>query len=111
VVIEPKSILCELQPVSVEDGALEKEAEETIEEKRVKVVQQLEIDKDDKLSMDQKEHLGVFMIIHKDMFSVSDTYIGQCNSVNHRIYLLDDIPFKIRHRRIPPAMTEKLDNI
>ena len=36
VVIEPKSILCELQPVSVEDGALEKEDEETIEEKRGK---------------------------------------------------------------------------
>ena len=54
VVIEPKSILCELQPVSVEDGAHEKEPEETIEEKRVKVVQQLELHKDDILSTDQK---------------------------------------------------------
>ena len=48
------------------------------------------------------------MINHRDMFTVSDTDIGQCNSVKHRIDLLDDIPFKIRHRRIPPAMIEEV---
>ena len=53
-VIEPKSILSELQPVSVEEKAIEKETEETIDEKRENFVQQLELDKDDTLSTHQK---------------------------------------------------------
>ena len=93
VVIEPKSILCELQLVSVEEKAFEKEAEESIDEKRQKVAQQLELDKDDILSTHQKKQLREFKMNHKDMFSVSDTDIGQCNSVKHRIDLRDDIPF------------------
>ena len=90
VVIEPKSILCELQLVSVEEKAFE---EESIDEKRQKVAQQLELDKDDILSTHQKKQLREFKMNHKDMFSVSDTDIGQCNSVKHRIDLRDDIPF------------------
>ena len=45
---------------------------------------------------------------HEDIFSVSDTDIGICNRIKHRIDLITDIPFKQKHRRIPPSMIEEI---
>ena len=48
------------------------------------------------------------MINHTYMCSVTDIDIGQCNSVKHRVDLLDNIRFKSRHRRIPPVTIEEV---
>ena len=45
---------------------------------------------------------------HKDIFSTSDTDIGQCNKVKHRIDLMDETPFKLRHSRIPPNIIDEV---
>ena len=45
---------------------------------------------------------------HKDIFSQDDTDLGLCEEVKHRIELLDETPFKQRHRRIPPNMIDEL---
>ena len=41
------------------------------------------------------------------MFSKRDSDIGDCDMIRHRIDLLDDTPFKQKHRRIPPAMIDE----
>ena len=45
---------------------------------------------------------------HENIFSTGDTDIGHCTFVRHMINLTDDIPFKQRHRRIPPAMIDEV---
>jgi len=45
---------------------------------------------------------------HGDMLSRNETDIGQCSSIKHRIDFSDSMPFKERHRRIPPAMMEEV---
>ena len=45
---------------------------------------------------------------YADVFAKSDIELGYTGSVKHRILLNDDIPFKQRHRRIPPAMYEEV---
>ena len=41
---------------------------------------------------------------NENLFSYSDSDIGHVTSVKHRIEMTDIIPFKQRHRRIPPSM-------
>ena len=108
VCIEPRAIVCELQPVKVEETVLERIEKDTIDEKRRKVVEQVEIDEENNLSPEEKQQLRDVLLQYRDIFSTSDTDIGQCNSVKHRIYLIDDIPFKQRHRRIPPSMVDEV---
>lgn len=42
--------------------------------------------------------------------SSSDTDLGQTEMVQHRIELIDQTPFKQKHRRISPAMYEEVRN-
>lgn len=46
----------------------------------------------------------------KNIFSTGDSDIGNCDKVKPRIDLLDDTPFKQRHRRIPPMMIDEIRN-
>ena len=68
----------------------------------------LNIDEHGILSKEQKDQLKNLLRTHKDTFSSSDTDIGLCNTIKHRIDLLDETPFKQRHRRIPPGMIEEV---
>jgi hypothetical protein len=45
---------------------------------------------------------------NSDIFSCSDTDLGHVTAVKHRIELTEDIPFKQRHRRIPPGMFKEV---
>ena len=49
-----------------------------------------------------------FLTKHKDIFSTGETDIGHCTFVQNKIKLTDEISFKQRHRRIPPAMIEEV---
>ena len=41
---------------------------------------------------------------YSDIFSLVDTDLGCTDLIDHRIELSNEVPFKQRHRRIPPAM-------
>ena len=107
VCIPPQAILCELQPVSVTEEFL-KRKEEDLDRARTEVVNQIDLDGSDVLSNEQKQLLKKFLMDQKDIFSTGDTDIGKCNNVKHRIDLVDEIPFKLRHRRIPPCMIDEV---
>ena len=56
----------------------------------------------------QREGLFDLLRKHQDSFSTGDTDIGNCTGMKHRIVLTNTIPFKKRHRRIPPSMVEEV---
>lgn len=107
-VISPREVLCELQPVQVTEEVILRIEEEELEKKRTQIVEELLIDEDNILTLDQLRQVKDLMMKHKDIFSTSDTDIGLCSSIKHRIDLLDETPFKQKHRRIPPSMIEEI---
>jgi len=121
-VITPKLILCELQPVELTEEVCEKLQEENPQNE---LIDTLIIDKENLLKAEQREQLKDLLKRHGDMLSRNETDIGllkrhgdmlsrnetdigQCSSIKHRIDLTDSMPFKERHRRIPPAMMEEV---
>lgn len=101
VTINPKAVLCELQPVVVDDEVFESENEE---EEKIKA----EVHISDSISAEQRKELEALLISYKDIFSKHEADIGTCDRVKHRIELVDEIPFKQKHRRIPPAMINEV---
>jgi len=110
VTIAPRAIIAELQPVDIEEDMAKrkKKEEEDLARRQEEVIENLQIDKDNLLSLEQKEQMKALLMKHKDLFSTSDTDIGTCSKTKHRIDLLDETPFKMRHRRIPPNMVEEV---
>ena len=104
-VITPKLILCELQPVELTEEVCEKLQEENPQNE---LIDTLIIDKENLLKAEQREQLKDLLKRHGDMLSRNETDIGQCSSIKHRIDFSDSMPFKERHRRIPPAMMEEV---
>jgi hypothetical protein len=74
------------------------------------VLDQVHVDNSGTLNDQQKETLMELLQKHRSIFSTSDTDIGQCDKIKHRIDLLPgyETPFKQRHRRIPPMMIEEV---
>ena len=105
IVIQPRAILCELQQVTVAEEVFGKIKDTDIHEE---VLDNLNIDEAGVLDIDQRDELLYLLKKNREIFSVSDTDIKICNKIKHRIDLLTDIPFKQRHRRIPPTMIEEV---
>ena len=103
VVISPKSILCELQPVKVED--MEYHVENIEENETLK---QVHIDTNKKLNTDELHEINKLLKKHVDIFSTGESDIGFCDRIKHRIDLIDETPFKQKTRRIPPAMINEV---
>lgn len=105
--IPPKAIVCELQPVKVDHESMKKFQEEL---QKDDVLGQIHIDTENKLTVEQRHEINKLLEKHKHIFSTSDTDIGQCDRIKHRIDLLPgfETPFKQRHRRIPPTMIEEV---
>ena len=108
VCLAPKAILCELQPVEVTAEVLDRLEEENLDIKRKNIVKELSIDEDNILDSEQKRALTDLLMKHRSIFSTSDTDIGNCTSIKHRIDLHDERPFKQRQRRIPPGMINEV---
>ena len=102
VVISPKSILCEIQPVTVDATVYDKIENETME----KIFEEIHIEAN--LSHDQRMRLESLLNKHQDIFSKNETDIGHCDKIKHRIDLTDEVPFKQPHRRIPPSMIDEV---
>ena len=76
--ISPREVLCEIQPVQVDDTSYQSTEEKTLDKERKRVVEDLNIDESHVLQEDQLRQLKQLLLKHRDIFSVSDTDIGQC---------------------------------
>ena len=102
VTIAPKAILCELQPVSIE------ESKGINSNKDSELRDQYLID--ETLRESDKQKLSNLLDTYSDVFSTSDTDIGHTTIVQHKIELTDETPFKQKTRRIPYNMYEEVKN-
>ena len=102
IVISPKSVLCEIQPVTIDEAVYDKIEDATAEQ----IFEDIQIDPH--LSEEQKSKLEDLLKKHKDIFSKDETDIGHCDKIKHRIDLTNEIPFKQPHRRIPPSMIDEV---
>lgn len=99
VVIPPKAILCELQPVKLateELGQAEDQDSQSFMDK-IKITS-------DALTPKQISQLKDTLKAHPNSVSKGDTDVGYTSKVKHGIKLTDDIPLKECHQRIPPGM-------
>lgn len=90
-VISPKSILCEIQPVTVDKTVYDRIENETAE----KVLEEVHIDP--QLPPEQRTRLEDVLLKHRDIFSKDDADIGHCDKIKHRIDLTNEVPFKQPH--------------
>ena len=105
IVISPRSIICEIQPVQIEKVA-PINLEEIASEQKQHPLDKVKISPT--LTEEQKR-LGEELISkYQDIFSTGDLDIGHYTEVKHRIDLHDPTPFKERYRRIPPSMFQEV---
>lgn len=102
ITISPKEILGEVQPVTVDESVFDR-LEKKISKKIFDTV-----NINSNLAQEQDEKVRLLLQKHIDIFSKDDSDIGDCDMIKHRIDLIDDIPFKQRHRRIPPSMIDEV---
>lgn len=101
VTINPRALLCELQPVDITclDDLPQKVQDNLLEE--------LDIDTS-RLTPEQKER-GIQVIMEfEHAFAREETDVGLYSKVKHRIELSNLHPFKQRHRMIPHHMLDEV---
>ncbi len=112
IVVSPKAILCEVQPVQVEKIvplAVTDKSEDELSSDNVKPhpFDKLNINTSG-TSPEHQVEIKNLVQEYSDIFSSGDTDIGHASTVPHRINLCDDIPFRQRHRRIPPGLYDEV---
>lgn len=71
--------------------------------------EELQFDIDHSMMTDkQGEQLECLLHRWKHIFASDNSQLGHTTTVVHKIKLTDDIPFKERHRRIPPALYDEV---
>lgn len=103
--ISPKGVICEIQPVAIEDTTVEKSSlssSEQIED----IISKIQLPDD--IGEDEKQDCLNLLNSYRDIFSTGATDIGTTDKVKHRIELLDEIPFKQKYRRVPQALVEEV---
>ena len=116
--ITPKTTLGELQEVKVlrhlEVGTVKGEKVQSCQQKVEDTApdeQQLPEGVDltcSAVTDEQKAQMKTFLSKWKGIFSKGITDLGNCDLVKHKIKLIDNEPFKEPHRRIPPALFQKV---
>ena len=100
--ISPHSILCELQPVHIQSiQKYEEEAESDMDTSELTICT-------DGLTECQINKGKELIQSYTDIMSQDDLDIGHTHMVRHRIDLTNDLPFKQKHRHIPPTMYEEV---
>ena len=100
VTVSPRTILCELQAVNVEELQQHHDSKDP-------QLDLIHIDAGN-VTLDQYQGVQDFLAKNKHLFSWNDTDIGHVTTVEHNIELLDETPFKQRPRRIPPSMYQEV---
>ena len=96
--IQPGCIIGELQAVQYADTS-NMTPEET---KNIFFFHQFKLSD---LSDAKRNQVNELLVEFKDIFSEGNFDIGRATSTTHDIHLSEEKPFKIRHRRIPPGMS------
>lgn len=102
VTVQPRSLLCELQMVGIEDID---DGEDDNEDALAKIEVHV-----DRLSEDEESRAKALLEKYRTKFATSDIDLGHTDVIRHRIDLHDDTPFRQRHRRIPPSMLDEVRN-
>lgn len=108
IAVPPCAILCELQPVSIEN--IERYEEEDIKDTDTLTLEEGVTLCTDGLTLEEIDQGKQLISKYSDLMSKGETDIGTTKLVRHRIELTDNTPFKQKHRRIPPAMYEEVRN-
>nr|KAG5695429.1 hypothetical protein BaRGS_033554 [Batillaria attramentaria] len=101
VVLNPRTILCEVQPVTIT------ELDDVAEKTKETLLSQINIDTE-RLTQDQLKEVQSLITSYEDIFSKNEEDVGLSSRVRHRIELSDERPFKQRHRMIPPSMLDEV---
>ena len=99
VVIPPHAVLCELQPVTLASGEEREEAAAELKSYMDKIHISSKV-----LTDHEVQRFEALLKCCPDIFSCSDTDVGHSTRVRHQINVTNEIPFKERHRYIPPGM-------
>ena len=102
VAVPPNAILCEIQPVLIQDPPQSETKEFT-----TPLLDQVHISTDN-ITPSELETGKNFIMSYQDIFSKDDTDVGHTTMVKHKIELLDERPFKQRYRRIPQSMFQEV---
>ena len=103
VVIQPHAILCEIHPVNIVDDDTSNFTNCDLAADEKDLLNKVHIS-DDILSNAQLKEVENLVLNFQDIFSKGDIDIGHATSgFKHRIDLTNDVPFKQKHRRIPPS--------
>lgn len=102
VTINPREVMCEVQPVKLQDLPTADDSA-TYDD----IFSQVNIP-DNELSSTELEKVKALLMDYKDILSTGDGDIGHNQSVQHRIELNNEIPFKQRYRKIPPSMIDEV---
>lgn len=94
--------MCEVQPVKLQDLPTADDSA-TYDD----IFSQVNIP-DNELSSTELEKVKALRMDYKDILSTGDGDIGHNQSVQHRIELNNEIPFKQRYRKIPPSMIDEV---
>lgn len=122
-IVQPGVTLCQLQEVEMISEPEEKltvhsnlinagkaPAKEDREENKKHADVTLDDFGQGKFPLTEEERILVQSLLksHSHVFAMTDLELGCATEVQHRIPLSDNIPFKERHRRIPPAEYEEV---
>jgi len=100
--IQPKAVICELQPVSYQPNH-----QQPSEEQASNIIDQMEFTKSD-LSEEHFEEGQQLIKSYLDIFSTADDDVGRTDLVKHRIDLNEEKPFKQQYRRIPTTAYDEV---
>lgn len=100
--IPPRAIICEIQPVTIEPSQ-----PTTQDDEKVSIMEKMEFTKSN-LTDEQFEEGRTLIRSYMDIFSKRDDDVGHTDTVQHRIDLLEDKPFKERYRHIPPTAYDEV---
>ena len=70
-------------------------------------VNSLNMDKT-KLTSEEQDEVKVLLSKYKDIFTMDEYDIGHTDTMQHHIYLSDEISVKLRYQRIPPNMHDEV---
>lgn len=99
--IDPKELLCELQPATVQTCQLQEESHSLCVKSEINMPE-------NELSSNDLDKVHNVLDEFDDIFSKGEKDIGHNDRVQHRIELSDEKPFKQRYRRVPPAMIDQV---
>lgn len=102
VTVNPHSLLCEVQQVTVQNFPVQNVPAETSD-----ALSKIDLPWDE-LDEEEQEKVRILLNEFESLFSKGDDDIGYCPFVEHRIELSDETPFKQRFRRIPPSMLDEV---